>query len=141
MAEMRVEARQPQGSGQPRLPAFSPWQLAIPVTIADMARQQKGQEMASDSQPIRVAANGRLSIPARQRKALGLEKGGMVVSTVENGELRIRTVKALLDELRERLAPHLKASGDTVDQFIADRHAEADQEEAEYRRWKASRRR
>ena len=38
-----------------------------------------------------MAANGRLSIPAKQRKALGLEKGGMVVSTVENGELRIRT--------------------------------------------------
>ena len=32
----------------------------------------------------------------------------------------------------ERLAPCLKASGDTVEQFIADRHAEADREEAEY---------
>ena len=35
--------------------------------------------MSHDSQPIRVAANGRLSIPAKQRKALGLENGGMVV--------------------------------------------------------------
>ena len=75
-------------------------------------------KMDNEGQPIRMAANGRLSIPVKQRKALGLEKGGVVVSTVENGELRIRTVKAVLDELRERLAPHLKASGDTVDQFI-----------------------
>ena len=90
--------------------------------------------------PIKMAANGRLSIPAKQRKALGLEKGGMVVSTVENGELRIRTMKAVLDELRERLAPCLKASGDTVDQFVADRHAEADREEAEYLQSKAKRR-
>jgi bifunctional DNA-binding transcriptional regulator/antitoxin component of YhaV-PrlF toxin-antitoxin module len=96
--------------------------------------------MSQDSQPIRMAANGRLSIPAKQRKALGLENGGMVVSTLENGELRIRTVKAVLDELRQRLAPYLRASGDTVDQFIADRHAEADREEAEYREWKAGRR-
>ena len=86
--------------------------------------------MSHDSQPIRVAANGRLSIPAKQRKALGLE----------NGELRIRTVKAVLDELRERLAPYLRASGDAVDQFIVDRHAEADREEAEYQQWKAGRR-
>jgi bifunctional DNA-binding transcriptional regulator/antitoxin component of YhaV-PrlF toxin-antitoxin module len=105
-----------------------------------MAKPKRGQEMSQDSQPIRMAPNGRLSIPAKQRKALGLENGGMVVSTLENGELRIRTVKAVLDELRQRLAPYLRASGDTVDQFIADRHAEADREEAEYREWKAGRR-
>ena len=90
--------------------------------------------------PIKMAPNGRLSIPAKQRKALGLEKGGIVVSTVENGELRIRTMKAVLDELRERLAPCRKASGDTVDQFVANRHAEADREEAEYLQSKAKRR-
>jgi bifunctional DNA-binding transcriptional regulator/antitoxin component of YhaV-PrlF toxin-antitoxin module len=105
-----------------------------------MAKSRRGHEMGQDSQPIRMAANGRLSIPAKQRKALGLENGGMVVSTLENGELRIRTVKAVLDELRERLAPYLRASGDTVDQFIADRHVEADREEAEYQEWKAGRR-
>jgi AbrB family looped-hinge helix DNA binding protein len=87
-----------------------------------------------------MAANGRISIPAKQRKALGLEKGGLVVATVENGELRIRTVKAVLDELRKRLAPYLKASGDTVDRFIADRYVEAGREEAEYQEWKANRR-
>ena len=90
--------------------------------------------------PIRMAANGRLSIPAKQRRALGLEKGGVVVSTVENGELRIRTMQAVLDELRARLAPSLKASGDTLDRFIADRRAEAEREETEYLEWKAGRR-
>lgn len=89
--------------------------------------------------PIKMAANGRLIIPAKQRKAVGLERGGLVVSTVENGELRIRTMKSVLDELRERLTPSLKASGDTVDQFITDRHAEAEKEEADYLKWKAGR--
>jgi bifunctional DNA-binding transcriptional regulator/antitoxin component of YhaV-PrlF toxin-antitoxin module len=110
---------------------------------ADSSKWQRHKvvkKLDNDSQPIKMAANGRLSIPAKQRKALGLENGGMVVSTLENGELRIRTVKAVLDELRERLAPYLRASGDTVDQFIADRHAEADREEAEYQEWKAGRR-
>jgi antitoxin PrlF len=88
--------------------------------------------MGHDNQPIKVSANGRMSIPARQRKAMGLEHGGMVVATLQDGELRIRSVKAVLNELRDRLAPVLKASGDTVDQFIADRHAEAAREEQEY---------
>jgi AbrB family looped-hinge helix DNA binding protein len=82
-----------------------------------------------DNQPIKVSPSGRLSIPAKQRKALGLEGGGMVVATVQDGELRIRTV---LDDLCALVAPALKASGDTVDQFIADRHAEAAREEQEY---------
>jgi antitoxin PrlF len=88
--------------------------------------------MGHDNLPLKVAANGRMSIPAKQRKALGLENGGMVVATVRDGELRIRTVKAVLDEISAMVAPILKASGDTVDQFIADRHAEAAREEQEY---------
>jgi bifunctional DNA-binding transcriptional regulator/antitoxin component of YhaV-PrlF toxin-antitoxin module len=89
--------------------------------------------MGHNSQPIRMAANGRLSIPAKQRQALGLENGGMVVSTLENGELRIRPVAVVLAEIQAMVAPYLKASGDTVDQFIADRHAEAAREEQEMR--------
>ena len=85
--------------------------------------------MGYDSQSIKVAANGRLSIPARQRKALGLENGGIVVLTLENGELRIRPVAAVLAEVQAMVAPFIKASGDTVDQFIADRRAEAAREE------------
>ena len=88
--------------------------------------------MRRDNLLIKVAPNGRMSIPAKQRKALGLENGGSVVATVQDGELRIRTVKAVLDEVRDRLAPVLKASGDTVDKFIADRRAEAAREEQEY---------
>lgn len=96
--------------------------------------------MGSDSRPIRVSPNGRMSIPAKQRKALGLEGGGMVVTTVQDGELRVRTVKAVLDDIQGRLAPLLKASGDTVDQFIADRRAEAEREEQEYQAYLERRR-
>src|SRR5690349_724088 len=87
--------------------------------------------MGYDSQPIRMSPNGRLSIPAKQRKALGLENGGMVVSTLDNGELRIRPIAAVLAEVQAMVAPYVKASGDTVDQFIADKRAEAAREEQE----------
>jgi antitoxin PrlF len=88
--------------------------------------------MGHDNHPIRVSANGRMSIPAKQRKALGLEGGGMVVAIVQDGELRIRTVKAVLDEISAELAPRLKASGFTVDQLIAERRAEFARDEQEY---------
>jgi len=78
-----------------------------------------------------MSPNGRLSIPARQRKALGLENGGMVVSTLDNGELRIRPIAVVLAEVQAMVAPYLKSSGDTVDQFIADKRAEAIREEQE----------
>ena len=91
--------------------------------------------MGYDNQPIKVSANGRFSIPARQRKALGLENGGMVVSTLENGELRIRPVAAVIAEAQAMVAPYLKSSGDTVDQFIADRRAEAAREDSDMRRY------
>lgn len=77
--------------------------------------------MGHDSQPIRVAANGRLSIPAKQRKALGLEHGGMVVATLENGELRLRMVRAVMDELRAKVGPTLRAAGVASDTLTADR--------------------
>jgi bifunctional DNA-binding transcriptional regulator/antitoxin component of YhaV-PrlF toxin-antitoxin module len=92
---------------------------------------KRAQAMGHDSQPIKMAANGRLSIPAKQRRALGLEKGGMVVSTLENGELRIRPIAVVLAEVQAMVARFTKESGDTVDQFIADRRAEAAREEQE----------
>jgi F0F1-type ATP synthase membrane subunit b/b' len=55
----------------------------------------------------------------------------MVVSTLDNGELRIRPIAAVLAEVQAMVAPYLRASGDTVDQFIADKRAEAARDEQE----------
>jgi AbrB family looped-hinge helix DNA binding protein len=99
---------------------------------------ERGFAMGRDNLPIKVSPNGRMSMPAKQRKALGLENGGMVVATVQDGELRIRTVKAVLDDAL--VAPALKASGDSADQLIADRRAEFAKEEQEYQDYLKQRR-
>jgi len=91
-----------------------------------------GFAMGHDNQPIKVSPSGRLSIPAKQRKALGLEHGGMVVATVQDGELRIRTVKAVLDEIQEMLAPIAMWRAEAPKGLIRDRREEAAQEEREY---------
>jgi AbrB family looped-hinge helix DNA binding protein len=85
--------------------------------------------MEDDAVCVLVAPNGRLSIPARHRRDLGLEGGGMVVASVVEGELRLRPVKAMLRELREEVAPLLRSSGDSVAQFLADKKAEIARDE------------
>lgn len=91
--------------------------------------------------PARMAPNGRLSVPAKFRKALGLESGGVVILSLRDGEIRIRPIQAVLAEIQAMVAPYLKTSGDTVEQFLADRRAEAAQEEAEFHAGRAAEKR
>jgi AbrB family looped-hinge helix DNA binding protein len=93
--------------------------------------------MRPERQVVRMSENGRLSIPAKQRKLLGLEDGGMVVTRVENGELRIRPVRAVLVELQNKVSSLLAAAGAKPgtrlsDELIADRRAEVAREERDY---------
>jgi len=77
----------------------------------------------------RVSKSGRLSVPAEFRKAIGLEQGGDVVVELDDRQLRIITVRdavARAQELSKRL---LEGKPDiSVDDFIAERHGEAERE-------------
>ena len=97
--------------------------------------------MSQKNLPVRMARNGRLSVPAKFRKALGLEDGGMVVLSLQDGEVRIRPIGVVLAEVQAMVAPYLKASGDSVEQFLADKRAEVAREELEYQAEDASKRR
>jgi AbrB family looped-hinge helix DNA binding protein len=74
---------------------------------------------------VRIAENGRMSLPARQRKLLGLQDGGLVVSRVEEGELRLRPVRDVIADIQKQVRRHLAGSGESVDRFLADRRHEA----------------
>jgi AbrB family looped-hinge helix DNA binding protein len=77
----------------------------------------------------KISESGRLSIPSKMRKAMGLEAGGDVVLELDGSELRIRTVEAAVahaQEITRRvLAGNPKAS---VDDFLVERHKEAERE-------------
>lgn len=88
--------------------------------------------MGYEQQPIKVSPTGRLSIPAKQRRALGLEGGGMVVATVQDGELRIRTVKAVIAEIQALLAPYRADNGGGSEALIRERREEAAREDRDY---------
>jgi AbrB family looped-hinge helix DNA binding protein len=86
--------------------------------------------MSEEAVMVRVSESGRISIPARQRKAVGLEDGGVAVARVDHGEIRIRPVRTVLAELQAKVRKHhLAKSGETVDRFLADRREEASREE------------
>jgi AbrB family looped-hinge helix DNA binding protein len=69
-----------------------------------------------------VSASGRISLPAKFRKAIGLEPGGKVLVELDGKEIRIRTVHeavARAQEISRRLfADHPEVS---VDDFLKHR--------------------
>jgi AbrB family looped-hinge helix DNA binding protein len=75
----------------------------------------------------KVSGSGKLNLPAQVRRQVGLEQGGLVLVRIEDGEIRIRTVRDSILRLQQR-ARKLFGGADSVGQFIADRRAEAERE-------------
>ena len=85
--------------------------------------------MTLDTSTLRIAGNGRLSLPVRQRRLLGLEHGGVVVVRVEDGEIRIRPVQAVVDEAQALARRYFADSGESTNAFLSDRREAARQED------------
>lgn len=78
----------------------------------------------------RVSESGKVSLPSAHRRELGLEPGDRVVLRVVDGELRIRSLRA---QLREAQREARELLGDySVDQFLAEKYADAAIEAEEY---------
>lgn len=68
-------------------------------------------------------------LPSSVRAALGLKAGTvMLLSTEEDGSLRLRPYRAVVDEGRGLLAD-LAKDGPLVDELLAERRAEAERDE------------
>lgn len=59
---------------------------------------------------------------------VGLEHGGPVVARVQDGEIRIRSVRDVLAELQAEARRVFAGSGESVENFLRERHAEAARE-------------
>ncbi len=73
----------------------------------------------------RVSGTGKVSLPAKLRRMVGLEHGGPVVVRVQDGEIRIRSVRDVLAELQADARRVFAGSGENVEGFLRERHAEA----------------
>jgi bifunctional DNA-binding transcriptional regulator/antitoxin component of YhaV-PrlF toxin-antitoxin module len=67
-------------------------------------------------------------IPADLRDASGIHRGAVVIAEVEDGRLVLESYDARIDRLQARLAKYKRPGESVVDEFIAEKRAEAARE-------------
>ncbi len=87
-------------------------------------------------QSVRVSETGRLSLPAEMRRELGLEKGGVVRLEIVDGDLRMTTIKAVIERVQKMARDSGLTERTSVDDFLAYRREEARLEEEKWARRK-----
>ena len=78
----------------------------------------------------KVVSGGRVQLPAAMRSAAGLSDGDTIVLELVDGEIHLRSQKAMLARVRARLRPFVEEGVSIVDELIADRRVEAEHENA-----------
>nr|WP_298961838.1 AbrB/MazE/SpoVT family DNA-binding domain-containing protein [uncultured Methylobacterium sp.] len=78
---------------------------------------------------VQVAENGRMNLPAEMRRGLGLSGGGRVILTQDEDGIRITTADQALKRIRALAAPFAQGRSSVVDEFLAERRAEAARED------------
>jgi AbrB family looped-hinge helix DNA binding protein len=88
--------------------------------------------MAHRAREVVVGDRGRVVLPADIRAELGLEPGmRMLLSTDDDGSLRLQPYHAVAAETKGMLANLAPADESMVDELIAERRREAAAEDAE----------
>jgi len=76
----------------------------------------------------RIAAGGRIVIPAAARRAAGLNVGDEVVVRVEDGEIRIMSLRCAISRSQAIVRRYIPAERSLVDELIAERREESKRE-------------
>jgi AbrB family looped-hinge helix DNA binding protein len=80
---------------------------------------------------VTLGDRGRLVLPARVRRSLGLHSGSrLALITEPDGSLRLRPYRAIAEQARGLWADVAPASLSMTDELIAERRAEAAREDA-----------
>ena len=77
------------------------------------------------SRRVRVDSAGRVVVPAGFRRALGIGTGQELLMSLDAGFLRVQTVDAALERVRAIARSKRRSDASVVDEFIAERRAEA----------------
>jgi AbrB family looped-hinge helix DNA binding protein len=80
------------------------------------------------AQYVKVLPGGRLVIPARFRREMGIGAGDTMIVEVANGELRVRSLSQAIKRAQRIVSQFVPAESSLVDELIADRRREADRE-------------
>jgi bifunctional DNA-binding transcriptional regulator/antitoxin component of YhaV-PrlF toxin-antitoxin module len=77
---------------------------------------------------LKIGTDGRVVIPAAARAQMGLGSSGVVVAEIVDGELRMMSVGVGMARIRAIAMKYKKPGVSVVDEFIAERRAEAARE-------------
>lgn len=77
----------------------------------------------------KVSRYGRLTLPVEVREAVAMPEGGTVTFSVEDGEVKLTSISQRIKRAQD-LCRQYATSNSTVDDFIAERRAEAAREDA-----------
>ena len=77
------------------------------------------------AQRVRVDQAGRVVVPAGIRKALGIHPGQNLTVSLDGDSIRLQTIDAALERVRAIARRKRKLGSSVVDDFIAERRAEA----------------
>ena len=104
-----------------------------PVSMADRPPNGKKRPgRLADTEQVVVDKAGRLVVPAKFRRALGIWGRTELVASLQGDSIRLRTVDAALDRLRgiamRKRATAGRPSGNAVEAFIAGRGGDAEKE-------------
>jgi AbrB family looped-hinge helix DNA binding protein len=84
--------------------------------------------MASVQRTRRLDGQGRVSIPAEYRAALGLRQGDALTIELVDGELRMRSLRAVVQGAQVIVHRHISKRRSPSDELIAGRRDESKRE-------------
>ena len=106
------------------------------VRAEEKDEKQRSNEM-NEGPPgqiwTQVGADGRVVIPAAYRQLLGIGGGGHVLSRFEDGEVRMVGRDTAIDRVQAMVAKYVPEGVSLVDELLAERRREVEQEEREER--------
>ncbi len=76
------------------------------------------------NQLVTIGKSGRLVIPVKFRKALGLKEGEGVMIAIKEGHIEISPIDCSIKDAQERVAKYLKPGDDLVEMLFDERKDE-----------------
>lgn len=83
------------------------------------------------TETVIIGESGRIVLPASIRKEFGIRPGERLTVTSENGEIKILSRKMALEQIRAGIIEKRGSLKGILDEFIAERRAEAARETRE----------
>ncbi len=81
------------------------------------------------AQTVKIIEGGKLVIPAKMRKEMGIGRGdAVVVELLPDGDLRVRPLASAVKRAQQIVRGFVEGDASPVDELIAERRAEAERE-------------